>query len=388
MNVFLACGLIFIFALIISRLLRRIRLPAVSSYFLLGIVIGPYAFDLLPKVLIESTDLLGYFVLGLVAYLLGENFLWRQFKRAGKKAIIISIPKVIGAFIFVAVLLRVAGVPLYEALVFAGIASPSAPTATYMVVRELRARGNFTQTLVRIVAIDDAWGIMLFAVAVVMAKFFHPTSSETHIAHLLLTAGKEIFGAIALGGVLSILFYFLSRYMRIEREMLIYILGFVLITTGISLYFGFSPLLANMALGVGVVNFTGTYRTFDALRAIDWPLYLLFFVLAGASLEIPLLTKIGLVGCIYVISRMIGVYLGALVGGIISHADRNMKKYMGLGLFTQAGVALGLAIIAKTEFPDIGNFIFSTIAATTIIFELIGPLTCKFAITRVGEAGK
>ena len=388
MNIFLACGIVFLFALAFSKFLGRLRFPAVTSYLLLGILIGPYGFKLLPENLIKSADLVGYFVLGLVAFSLGDNFLWSRFKRVGKNVIIISIGEVIGAFIVVAVSLLLIGQPLYIALLFAGIAPASAPMAIYMVVRELKAKGKFTETLLNILAIDDAWGIMIFALALAISKILRYGEAGNVFTDVFAEAGKEIFGALFLGALLASLFYFLSRYMRTQIEMLTYTLGFILITTGGSLYFQFSPLLANMALGTVVVNLTGRHRPFDALRRIDWLFYLFFFVLAGASLKVPMLRNLSLLGTVYIISRMAGLYIGANIGGLLSRSTSKIKKYIGLGLFAQAGVALGLAIIAKSEFPEIGNLIFSTIIGTTIVFEIIGPLTCRFAISKAGEIGK
>jgi Kef-type K+ transport system membrane component KefB len=385
MNIFLACGIVFLFALGTSRLLSRLKFPAVTSYLLVGILIGPFGFKFIPENLISSTHLVGYFVLGMIAFLLGESFLWRQFLGVGKEVIIISIGEVVGAFVLVAVGLLLIKQPLYVALLFAGIAPASAPMAIIMVVRELKAKGKFTQTLLNILAIDDAWGIIIFALALAVSKILYSGGIGGVFTTAFIEAGREIFGALFLGAILSILFHLLSRFMITQIDFLIFTLGFILLTTGISLHFGFSTLLANMALGTGVVNFTARHRSFDILRRIDWPFYLLFFVLAGASLEIPLLKELSLLGAVYIISRMAGLYLGADISGILAHSGSKTRKYIGLGLFAQAGVALGLAIIAKVEFPEIGNMIFTTVVATTIVFEIIGPLTCRIALGKMGE---
>ena len=388
MNIFIASGIVLLLALGSSKLLGRLRFPAVTSYLILGIIIGPYCFEILPEILINSTHLFGYLALGMIAFLLGENFRWRHFKRSSRVVISISIGEVAGAFILVACGLLLVGVPLYKALILAGIAPASAPMAIFMVVRELKAKGKFTETLLDILAIDDAWGIILFTISLAISKILYYGNVENWFVHVLLVSGKEIVGSIVLGVILAFLFSLLSRFITAQIEVLIFTFGFIMMVTGICLQWGFSPLLANMALGIGVVNFKGRHRSFGALKKIDWPFYLFFFVLSGASLDIPLLKELGLIGIVYIISRIAGLYIGAKVAGHISHSDATIKKYMGLGLFAQAGVALGLAMVAKTEFPEIGNVIFSTIVATTIIFEIIGPLTCKFAITKVGERGK
>lgn len=389
MNIFLVCAVILLVALAASKLLGQIKIPAVTSYLLLGIIIGPYCLKLIPQPLVDSADLVGYFVLGIVAFSLGENFLWAQFKTIGKEVIVISIGEVIGAFVLVGAGLLLIKQPLYVALLFAGIAPASAPMAIYMVVRELRARGKFTQTLLSILAIDDMWGIILFAVMVAVAKFLTHIIATSHpFVFALAVALKEIFGAILIGLVLGFLLAFLSRYIKAQMELLIYTLGFILATIGISLYIEVSPLLASMSLGAVALNLTKSHRFFTVLRRIDWVFYLLFFVLAGASFEIQLLQKLSLIGGVYIIARAAGLYFGANISGKCAHSEPKIRKYVGLGLFAQAGVALGLAVIARVEFPEVGNIIFSAVVATTIIFEIIGPLSCRFALNKAGETNK
>ncbi len=389
MNIFLACGIIFLFALVSSRLLGRLRFPAVTSYLLLGVLIGPYGLKLLPEILLESTDLVGYFVLGIIAFSLGENFLWKQFKQIGRAVVIISCFEAVGAMGLVTLGLLLINRPVSEAIVFGGIAAATAPMATVMVIRESRAKGSFTNALLNIVAIDDGWGIIAFAFAVAVAKLLiSPSNIGNPVISATYHAFREIFGALILGFALASLSSILSRYVKAQADLLIYTLGFILATTGISIYLGFSPLLANMCLGAVVVNLTKSHRFFTVLRRIDWPFYLLFFVLVGSSLEIPLLKNLSLLGIVYVVGRILGKYTGTYLGGQIAHVESKMKKYLGLGLIPQAGVALGLAIVAKSELSQLGDLIFNTIVATTIVFEIIGPFCTKYALSKAGETGK
>jgi Kef-type K+ transport system membrane component KefB len=324
----------------------------------------------------------------MVAFTLGQNFLWGQFKRIGKSVISISCFEAAGAAVLVALGLLLANRPVSEAMVFGGIATATAPMATLMVVREYRAKGSFTNILLNVVAIDDAWGMIIFAVAAAAAKITGFSGIEHPFAKVLIGAGKEIFGALVLGLILGVLLSIVSRYSKTQMETFIFALGFILIATGTSLRLGFSPLLANMALGATVVNITRRHLFFDVLRRIDWPFYLLFFVLCGTSLQIPFLKNLALVGVIYIVARIIGKYAGAYLGAKITHSQENVKKYLGFGLIPQAGVALGLAIMAKAEFPSFGGLIFNTIVATTIIFEIIGPFCTKFAVGKAGEITK
>lgn len=393
MNVFLSCGLIFILALAVSKLLGRLKIPAVTSYLLLGVLIGPYCishflpdnFKIVTGALVNATGSVGYFVLGMVAFSLGANFFWREFRKVGREVIVISIAAVVMVSLFVSLAIFLIRQPVSIAIILGAIATATAPMATIMVIREYRAKGSFTSILLQIVAVDDAWGIIVFAVAVAVTKTITFPGIENALAAVLIGVVREIFGALVLGAIMGTLLSFLSRYSKTQMESLIFTVGFIMIGTGASLKLGCSPLLTNMAMGVIVINLTRRHILFDVLRRIDWPLYLLFFVLCGASLQLPLLEKLSIMGIVYVIARILGKYAGAYLGGKITHAEEKVKKYMGLGLIPQAGVALGLAIIAKAEFPLYGDLILTTIIATTIVFELIGPFCTKYAVTKAGE---
>ncbi len=387
-EIFLGCGLIFLFALGSSKLLGRLKFPAVSSYILLGVLMGPFGLRLIPETLVESTDSIGYFVLGMVAFYLGENFLWREFRKVGKEIVVISIAAVLGVLVFVGGGLWLIGQSVAMALILGAAATATDPMATLMVVREYRAKGPFANILLDVVAVDDAWGIIVFVLAIAIAKIACFPGVEHPLAKVLMVAGREIFGALVLGLISGILLSILSRYSKTQTEALIFALSLILVTTGISLRFDFSPLLANMALGVTVINLTRRHLFFDVLRRVDWPFYLLFFVLCGSSLHVPLLKSLTLIGIIYIATRVLGKYAGAYLGARIAHSEESIRRYLGFGLIPQAGVALGLAIVARAEFPSFGEAIFTTIVATTIIFEIFGPFCTKFAITKAGEIMK
>jgi len=256
-----------------------------------------------------------------------------------------------------------------------------------MIIREFRARGVFTNTLLGVVALDDAWCLIIFSVSLALARTLQrPVTEAFLLQKVLVSALLEIGGAFACGAAIATAVAYLSRYAKTEADVLIYTLGFVLLNTGIALYLGFPVLLANIFLGAVLVNIRReNTRFFEVFKRIDSPLYLLFFVLAGAHLEIGLLQTIGLIGVAYFGFRVAGKLLGASLGGYLSGAPRRVRKYLGFGLIPQAGVALGLALIAKVEFYPMGGIIFTTIMITTIIYEVVGPFFTKFALGRAGE---
>jgi len=387
-NILLSFGVVLLAGLLAAKVLRRARFPSVTAYLLLGILIGPGVLNLIPEQVVNASGLVSNIVLGIIAFGLGQNFSRQNFSKIGKSIILISLLEATGAWasVFLASFLLLKQ-PLHLSLLFGAIASATAPAATVMIIREFRARGVFTNTLLGVVALDDAWCLIIFSVSLALARTLQrPVTEAFLLQKVLVSALLEIGGAFACGAAIATAVAYLSRYAKTEADVLIYTLGFVLLNTGIALYLGFPVLLANIFLGAVLVNIRReNTRFFEVFKRIDSPLYLLFFVLAGAHLEIGLLQTIGLIGVAYFGFRVAGKLLGASLGGYLSGAPRRVRKYLGFGLIPQAGVALGLALIAKVEFYPMGGIIFTTIMITTIIYEVVGPFFTKFALGRAGE---
>lgn len=384
----LSLAIIFLGGFLVARLLRRVKFPAVTAYILLGILVGPYLLNLVPEQLFNASGLISNIVLSVIAFGLGQNFSRENFSRIGKSVIWISILEASGAWIGVTLaFLFLLKQPLYLSLLFGAIASATAPAATVMVIREYRARGVFSNTLLGVVAIDDAWCIIIFAISVTLTKaLIYPLTENLFLIKVLLSSLLGIAGAFALGASIALILTYFSRFVRTETDFLICTLGFILLNTGIALYLHLPALLASISFGAVLININKkSARFFAVLRRVDSVMYLFFFVLAGTHLEIPLLRKLGFMGFTYFIFRVIGKLTGASLGGHFSRAPKSVRKYIGLGLVPQAGVALGLALIAKVEFSSFGPTIFATIMATTIIYEIIGPFCTKFALSKAGE---
>ncbi|MCM8784584.1 MAG: cation:proton antiporter [Candidatus Omnitrophica bacterium] len=381
-SAFLLSGIFF------ARFFNKLGFPAVTAYLVLGILIGPYVFNLAPKELLNASGLISNIVLGMIAFGIGQNFSIDNFRRLGKSILWISVLETSGAWVFVTLaFLIILRQPFYISFLFGAIASATAPAATVMVIREYRAKGFFTNTLLGVVAIDDAWCLIIFAISLAISKaIYNHLTSPLFLLKVFWNSLFSISGAFILGSILAFILSHLSKYIRSLTELLIYTLGFVLFSIGVSLSLHLSVLLSCMFLGAALVNIhLASFKFFDAIRTIDSPLFLLFFVLAGANLEIPLLKKLGLWGLVYIIFRVLGKVIGANWGAEISKSSPVVKKYLGFGLVPQAGVALGCALIAKSDFPNIGNILFTTIVGTTVIYELIGPFCTKYALHKAGE---
>ncbi|MGD9015010.1 MAG: cation:proton antiporter [Candidatus Omnitrophota bacterium] len=387
MNAIFGLGLILLFGLLAARLINKIKFPSVTAYLLLGILIGPSLGNLVSPELLSASGFISNIVLGLIAFSLGQNFTRDFFHRLGRTIIWISVLEAIVPWFLVALAVYFfAGQPFYVALIFGAISSATAPAATVMVIREYKSKGRFTDVLLGVVAIDDAWCLIIFAISLAVAKALAFHMSNGFLIKVIGRSLFEISGAFMLGGLVAYIASYISKFIRTQTELLIYTLGFILFTSGLALNLHFSVLLANMFLGAVLVNIKHTnFRFFEVLKSVDTPLYLIFFCLAGANLEIGLLKGIGLVGLVYLICRITGKVVGSILGGRIVKVEERIRRYLGWGLLPQAGVALGCALIAKTDFPQFGGIIFTTIVATTVIYELIGPICTKIALEKAGE---
>lgn len=387
MNTLLSAGLILILGFIGARLLKYARLPSVTAFLLVGILIGPHVLNLVTEGIFSASDFFSNLVLGVIAFSLGENFRLEEIKKGMKQVMWISLTAAVATWLLVsgAIIsyLIIVGQPMYPAIVLGAAASATAPAATVLVIREYRASGFFTEMLLKVVAIDDAWCLMLAALAIAFANAMR---ADVFQISIVFAGIGEIFGALIIGASFGYLFSFLRRFVKTSGEFLVYIFGLILLNVGFSIAIHVSILLSSMMMGIVVINLAReNYKFFEVIRTVDAPLYLIFFILAGAHLDFTILYKMGIVGVLYIIFRVIGKVYGAKLGARISKAPKPIENWIGLTLTPQAGVALGIGLVAKSTFPDFGNYIFTVIAATTVIFELVGPLLTKISLIKVGE---
>ncbi len=370
-----------------AKVLRKIHLPAVTAYLLIGILIGPRLLSLLPVKIIDLSGFISHFVLGVIAFSLGENFTLKDIKKAGKAVVWISILEAGVTWILVTLVVIVyfllKHAPIHPALILGAAAAATAPAATVMVIREYRSSGPVTNMLLRVVAIDDAWCLVFSAIAMTIANELHTNSLRFSIIGIALA---EILASLSLGALFGFGLHYLSKFIKMRDELLTVISGFILIMVGLSMRLHLSPLLTSMVSGVVISNVSkNSIPFFKTLRNVDAILFLSFFILAGANLEISIIPQIGILGVLYIIFRVIGKFIGVRIGVWKSHANVNVGKYLAWGLVPQAGVALGVALAAKTLYPEFGGTIFTTITATTVIYELIGPFCAKYGLGKAGE---
>jgi Kef-type K+ transport system membrane component KefB len=388
MNFILGIGIILVFGLFSGKFAEKIKTPAITAYLILGIVVGPFVLGLVPASILGFSGVISHIALSFIAFSIGQNFSKQTFQQVGRQVMWISVLEALGACAVTVIALLCFGVAKHLALVFGAIAAASAPAAIIMVVREYKARGTFVDILMGVVALDDAWGLIIFSILLAVAKAM-VSPDISHMMHVIVDAFREIGLSFVIGGIMGVALSRLGRMLKNQTDLLIFTVGVIFITTGLSLWLHGSVLISCMFLAAVVVNLNNeSFKFFDVLTNIDWPIYLIFFVLAGASLEVDLLGRIGLIGIVYIVFRIIGKFLGTYLGAKISRADADVKKYLSLGLMPQAGVALGMALIAKEQFPQAGSIIFTTVAATTVIYEIIGPFFVRLALQKTNQIQK
>jgi Kef-type K+ transport system membrane component KefB len=379
-------GVLFLCGVAIDGIGRRTRLPRVTLLLILGFVIGASELDFLypheGKWIPVVTDM----ALVMVGFLLGGQFTLASLREHGRLVLWLSIAEVIATALVVLVGLLLIGVRMDIALLLAGIAPATDPAATADVVNETKAEGKFTRTLLGVVGIDDAWGLILFSFMLTAAQAW---SGHGDYTAPLLTGAWEVGGALVLGVVLGVPMAYATGRIKPGEPSLVEALGVVLLCAGIALWLEVSFLLASMVLGSVVANLARHHnRPFHAIEGIEWPFMILFFILAGASLQREALYRIGFVGGMYILFRIIGRFLGAWSGGSISHAGPVMRRWMGMALMPQAGVALGMALVAAQRRPDLAEIILPVVIASTVFFEVVGPVLTRIGLVKAGEVDR
>jgi len=320
-----------------------------------------------------------------VGFLLGARFRLSELKAHGFEIISIAIAKVVVSAVVVGIGLWLLDYGFVAVLLLAGISTATAPAAVQSVVQEMNATGPFTATILGVVALDDALGLAVFAVLLSAAHYLvgHGTASAA-----LLAAAWDIGGAVIVGVALGVPGGWLASRLRRGEPLEAEAIGIVILCGGIALATQVSYLIASIALGAVVANMAQEGdEPFHIAAKAEWPLLIAFFVLSGAALEISTLATAGWLAVAYVILRAGGLSLGSWIGALVSDLPAPLRKWLGIALQPQAGVALGMALIGAQAFPEDGAEILSIVVATTILFELVGPMGTRLALVRTGESG-
>lgn len=396
MDILFFVGIAIICGFIGGRFSNRLKFPAVVGYLVAGLILGPSFLNILDLPLLDNLGVFNDVALGLVAFVIGSEMRLGILRRMGRGIATIIFAESFGAFLLVFAGVYLLTHKLYIALIFGAMAPASAPAGTAVVLQEYKAKGPLTNALYAVVGLDDGLAIMIYAFAAAFAKLSITAKTDSFL-HIIRGPLIEILGAIALGCILGVVSGYFTKKLRDKKEVLSITFAVVIICSGLANYLHLSLILANLSLGMVFANLYlfANRRSVEALDSISLPVYTIFFVIAGAHLQISLLPAMGLIGIVYMMCRSFGLVGGAFFGATIARSEPVIRKYLGLGILSQAGVAIGLAIMATREFSllgevgkDLSVLVINTIAATTIIFEIIGPIATKIAVSRAGEIGK
>lgn len=393
--------------LMLSRLAKVMQLPAVTAYLVAGILIGPYLLGQLniqglgftSMEEIHTFSLLSDIALGFIAFSIGNEFRLSQLKKTGKQATVIGIFQAVFTTLLVdACLIGLHFLipdkfPLPAAIILGAIASATAPAATLMVVRQYKAKGPLTDILLPIVALDDAVGLVLFAVSFGIANAMLKGSVD--FISMILEPVLEVVFSLLLGFIMGILFSFFEKFFHSRSKRLAMSVTFVLLTVALSMlefeifgvHVALSSLLVCMMLGTVFCNICDfSEELMDRIDRWTAPLFILFFVISGAELELSIFKDyvIVLIGFAYILCRSFGKYYGARISSASVHCDSNIRKYLGITLLPQAGVALGMAMKSQA-LGEVGVIVANITLFGVLIYELIGPLLTKISLTKAGE---
>lgn len=373
-------GGLLIAGLFMDYLARQLRLPRVTLLLILGVLIGPAALDLIHGHIISSWfPPITNVALSMIGFLLGSKLSFGSLKKIGGDVIKISLAVVFVTLLCVFIGLAITGIPIEVALILAALSTATAPAAVFDVVHELKSKSKFSKLLLNIVAIDDAWCLIVFSFMMALA---HLTQGHiVNTSQLLIGLINEIGGAALIGFALGIPTAYFSGRIKPGEATLIEALGIVFIGCGIALWLGVSFILTTMVLGMTVVNLAKHHkRTFSAIEDIEWPFMVIFFIFAGTEINFNMISIAGVTGLSYVIFRVIGKILGGWIGGAIVKSKSKFKLWIGPALMPQAGVAIGLGLTSTQVFPDFKNQILSVVLSSTIIFEIFGPVLTRKAL--------
>jgi Kef-type K+ transport system membrane component KefB len=375
-------GVFMLLGLAADFLGRRTPLPRVTLLLLLGVLLGPAVLDLLPARSREWLPLVANMALVMVGFLLGGSLTGATMRRHGRAVVTLSVTVVLVTGLVMAAGLLALGVPVVVALVLASVATATDPAATIDVIHEERARGPFSTTLRGIVAADDAWGLILFCVFVTVADAWNGAAGWDAVR----TGAWELGGALGLGAVLGAPMAYLTGRLRPGEPTLVEALGLVMLCGGLALWLDVSFLLAAMTMGAFVASLARHHkRPFAAIQEVEWPFLVLFFLLSGAALRVESLVAAGVAGGGYVVLRLVGRMLGSHLGSVLCSADPPTRAWLGIALLPQAGVAVGMALVAAERYPQHADTILPIAIGATVFFELIGPVGTRMALRRVGE---
>ncbi len=392
MNQLASLGFILLLALVAGHLVKWVRVPEVTGYILMGVLIGPSVLSLVSGSNLAALGIFSDVALGLILFSIGSIFEVNKFRHIGRDVIRVAVTDAVATFLAMLMVMKFAGQSWQASAIIAAIAIETAAASTLMVIRELNAEGPLTDAITGTIALNNVICLTTFTLVVGLVRYSLSANGTTVAGSTIAYEAVyrffwQILGSAALGYLVGLLLGAWSEHVHEQGEILILLIGCVLLTVGLALVLHLSTLVASLAVGATAANYSETSRrVFRIQSRTDPPFYAIFFVLAGANLHISLLKTLGIVGIFYFLTRgaskVISIALSARRTSLSPRARSNFP----LAMFSHAGLAIGLVLTLERRLPEIAAPITTIVLSSVLIYELIGPLTTKFALLRAGEA--
>ena len=384
-------GLILLLALLAGHLVKVVRVPEVTGYILAGVALGPSVLGWVSVENLLALEVLSEVALGLILFSIGSVFEFSRFRRMGRQILYLTLIESLLASLLVTGGALLLGQPWEIALLLGAIAIATAPASTLMVIRECDSKGPVTDNLLGIIAVNNLLCIAVYSLVAAMIDLsanFGTTSIFQTLYRALFPLVWQLVGSVAWGYLVGLLLAAWSRQVTETGEMLILLAGSILLCVGVSRILDLSPLVASLAVGATMVNLAArSQHLFDTLSGTDPPFYAIFFVIAGADLDLALVPTMGALGLVYLGARATGKFVGATVGARWLGLDVRVQRFLGLALLAQAGLAVGLTLAVEQRYEGLSAVVSTVVLAAVAISEMVGPISTRFALVRSGEAG-
>lgn len=386
MDILLKVSIVLIVGILGGKIAQIFKLPNVSGYLVAGLLLGPSFTKLVSADNINSLSIINELALAIIAFSIGSEFILKDMLKLGKKIMVITLTEVVGAIALVfSVMYYGFNQSFAFSITIASMSAATAPAATLLVMRQYRAHGPLTKTILPVVALDDVYGIMAFGIAISLAVI-SVSNIQYSIWQMISKPLIEISGSFLLGIVIGYVLVFIIKRLKNTSDLQAISLGAIGIAIGVSKLLGFSPLLTNIVMGTIIVNFLhNSNKVFNAVNNFSSPIYILFFTLAGASLDLEILASIGFIGIAYIFARAGGKMIGAWFGARVMKSEKVVRRYLGLALLPQGGISIGLCVLVREQLPQFSTAITTIIMFSVLIYEVSGPIFAKIAISKAKE---
>ena len=369
----------------LSRITKLLKLPNVTGYILSGILIGPHCLKWIDASMVENMSFVTDVALAFIAFGVGKYFTWSTLRKSGEQVLVITVLEALAAAAVIsAAMLLIFDLPLSFSLLLGAIGAATAPASTLMTIRQYKAKGHFVDTILQVVALDDAVALLAFSVCATISQVAE-SPEQLSAASILLPIAYNVL-AVALGAGMALALKWSERHVRSAYNRLLMVVILLLTLAGLCAAVDVSPLLACMALGMVHANVTEEkdllFKTVDEFTP---PVLTFFFVVSGMRLNVPALATAGVVGVVYFFVRIAGKYFGATLGAVLTGEERSVRRYLGMALVPQAGVSIGLAALGERMLsPEMGGLLSTIILSSAVLYEIAGPALAKLSLHLAG----